>query len=522
MTIHRSQIFFYILLSLILGIFAGSFFVISKNAVLVVAIVCVLLIAVFYRRDSRLLNVKLALAAFLTLFFLAGVLRFNTVNSRTHNLQKFAEAQENVIDPQNRRPIKVTIHGYITSEPEISGDKQRIVFFAKQLRADPYLINLQEKVLVTTQLYPRYRYGDQLKIYGQIKKPENFNDFDYAAYLAKDGIQTTMFYPEITSLPNLVAEPLSKYERVKITVFKKIFAVKGVFEKSIARSVSEPNAAFVNGILLGSRSQIPQDLKDDFARTSTSHILAISGYNITMIGLIISWFFLLFMRRPTAFWFSLAGVALFTILTGAQASVIRAAIMGAIVLLARREGRLNDPRNAIVLAGAAMILINPLILRHDVGFQLSFAATFGLIYLAPVIEGYFQKLPKFFQLRETAIMTVSAQIFVLPLLLYYFKNLSLVSLPANLIILPTIPFAMALGFTVGLAGLIAPFLGQFVGYFAWLLTSLELGIIRLFAKPDWAAIPVELNWYAVIAVYILLVLFARKLKRARNGSRADS
>ena len=513
---HRSQIFFYILLSFILGIFAGSFFDISKNVVLIAAVVCALLIAVFYRRGSRLLNPRLAFVAFLTLFFLAGILRFNTVNSKTHNLQKFAEAQENVIDPQNRHPIKVAVYGYITSEPEVSGDKQRFVFFAKQLSADPYVITLDDKILVTTQLYPQYRYGDKLKIYGQVKKPENFSDFDYIAYLAKDNVFTTMFYPEITSSTYLVAEPLSRYEKAKISIFKKIFAVKNAFEKSIARSVSEPNAAFINGILLGSRSQIPQDIKDDFARTSTSHILAISGYNIAIVALIISWFFLLFFRRPTAFWFSLAGVALFTILTGAQASVVRAAIMGSIVLLARREGRLNDPRNAIVLAGAAMILINPLILRHDIGFQLSFAATMGLIYLAPAIEGYFQKLPSFFQLRETMIMTVSAQVFVLPLLIYYFQSFSIVSLPANLIILPTIPLAMILGFASGLAGLALPFLGQLIGYFAWFVTAIELGIIKLLAKPSWASLPIKLEWYWIVAAYGFLLALLVKSKKSKH------
>ena len=509
---HKSQIFFYILLSFILGVLAGSFFDISKNVVLIAAIICALAIVVFYRRGSRLLNPRFALAAFLALFFLAGVLRYNTVNSKTHNLQKFAEAQENVIDQQNRHPIRVAIYGYVAGEPETSGDKQRLVFLAKRMDAAPYLIELNERVLVTTQLYPRYKYGEQLKIYGQVKKPENYSDFDYVAYLAKDGIQTTMFYPEITTSPNLVVELLSKLESLKIMLFKKIFAVKNSFEGSIARSVSEPNAAFINGILLGSRSQIPQDIKDDFARTGTSHILAISGYNIAMIAVIISWFFLLFIRRPKAFWFSLAGVALFTILTGAQVSVVRAAIMGSIVLLARREGRLNDPRNAIILAGAAMILINPLILRHDVGFQLSFAATLGLIYLAPIGEGWFKKIPSFFQLRETMVMTVSAQIFVLPLLLYYFKNFSFVALPANLIILPTIPLAMILGFVMGLLGLIVPFLGQLVGYFAWFLTSLQLVIIKLFAKPGWATASVEIGWYSIVGAYVIFIWLVRKFK----------
>ena len=521
--LHRSQIFFYILLSFILGVFAASFLQPKigqsladstiRNAVLIAAAICALLIAVFYRRGSRLLNPRLALAAFLTLFFLAGILRFNTVNSRQHNLQKFAEAQEQVVDPQSKHPIKVTLYGYITSEPEISGNKQQFSFYAKQLSAPPYFINTDERVLITAGSYPRYQYGDHLKIYGQIKKPENFNDFDYRAYLAKDGVFTVMFYPEIKS----ASLKLPLYEKTKITLFRKIFAVKNAFERSIQRSVAEPNAAFIGGILLGSRSQIPQDIKDAFARTSTSHILAISGYNITMVALIISAFFLLFFRRPMAFWFSLAGVAVFTILTGAQASVVRAAIMGALVLTARREGRLNDPRNAIALAGAVMILINPTILRHDIGFQLSFAATLGLIYVAPIIEKYFTELTNIFDFRQTFVMTVSAQIFVLPLLLYYFKNLSLTSLPANLIILPTIPLAMLLGFFSGLAGMALPFLGQFVGYFAWFLTTVELGIVRMFAAPSWASISIGLSWYEVVAVYAFIVWALLKLSARKNG-----
>ncbi len=508
---HKSQFFFYILLSFICGVFASSFFSISQNAVLIAATICALLIAVFYRRGSRLLNVKFALAAFLTLFFLAGVLRYNTVASATHNLQKFAEAQAQVIDPQGKHPIKVTLTGYISDEPVVSGNKQQFVFYAKQLVALQYVIKTDEKTLVTTSLYPQYRYGDQLKIYGNIKMPENYNDFDYRAYLAKDAVFTVISYPKIESA-NFA---LSFYEKIKLAVYSKIFVVKGAFERSIERSVAEPNAAFIEGILLGSRSQIPQDIKDAFARTSTSHILAVSGYNITIVATIISSFFLLFLRRPTAFWFSIIGIILFTILTGAQASVVRAAIMGSLVLLAYREGRLTKPRNAIALVGAVMVLLNPAVLRYDVGFQLSFAATLGLIYVAPVLEKYFTKLPKLFDLRETLTMTLSAQIFVLPLLLYYFKNLSLTSLPANIIILPTIPLAMLLGFMTGITGMIAPFLGQLIGYLAWLLTTVELDIIKILAKPSWAAVSVGFTWYMVAIAYILMIVCLVKLSRKK-------
>lgn len=509
MKLYRSQILFCALLVFVGGIFAGSFFNISKTAVLVVATICILLIAVFYRRGSRLLNIKIAFAAFLTLFFLAGILRFNSVNSRRHTLSQIAQTSAELKD-QAKHKIKITIYGYINDEPVSKENKQQLVFLAKQLESSPYVIATDEQVLIIAGLFPEYHYGQQLKIYGELKIPENSSGFDYRSYLAKDNIFTIMSYPEISETADV---SVSFYEKLKIKVLAVIFKIKDAFEESINRSVAEPNAAFIGGILLGARSQIPQDLKDAFSRTSTSHILAVSGYNVTIIATVISWFFLFFFRRPTAFWFSVAGIALFTILTGAQASVIRAAVMGVLVLLAHRTGRLNSPRNAIVLAGAAMVMLNPQILRHDIGFQLSFAATLGLIYVSPVIEKYFAKLPDIFKARETMVMTISAQFFVLPLLLYYFQNLSLVSLPANIIVLPTIPLAMFLGFATGVAGLILPIFGQIVGYFAWLLTSIEIFIIRLLARPSWAAVSIGLKWYMVVVAYALIVWFLVWLKK---------
>ena len=519
---HRSQIFFFILLAFILGIFAGSFLNISKTVALMIAMVCAALIAIFYRRGSRMLNIPVALAAFFALFFVLGVLRFDVVNSRQQALTKIAEGQQNVVDPENRRPIKVAILGYIDDEPEQRGDKQRFAFRAKTLEAGPYLVLLHEKVMVTAQLYPEHGYGDWLRLYGQVKIPENFSeDFDYRKFLAKDDIFTTMFFPEISNLGvELLSKPgglrLSIPEKVKLKVYQGIFSFKKAFEKSLARSVDEPNASFLGGILLGSRSQIPDTTKEEFSRTGTTHILAISGYNITLIATLISSFFLWFFKRQTAFWFSLAGVVMFTILTGAQASVVRASIMGILVLLARREGRLNDPHNAILLAGALMILVHPKVLRYDIGFQLSFMATLGLIYVAPIFEQRVEKITNFFKFRENFVATISAQLAVLPLLAYHFKNLSLVSLPANVLILPLIPYSMLAGFISGILGIIVPFLGQLVGYFAWLLSSIQLWIISVFAKPDWAVVGIRFGWYLVLLAYAVFVWYLKKLSTEKS------
>ncbi len=509
---HRSLIFFYLLISFILGVFAGSFFNISQSLVLTLALISGILIVLFYRKGSKMLNVRIALIAFLTLFFVLGALRFNTISSRQNVLSKLPEASNQVIDPEGKHPIRVSIIGYIDSEPEINGNSQRLVLFAKWLEAGSQVIQADERVLVTTKLYPEYHYGQKLNIFGELKEPQNFDDFDYRSYLAKDKIFTTMGFPEIKE-ENF---KLSFFENLKTKIFGGIFYAKGLFQNSIRKTIPEPNAGFIEGILVGERSQIPENLKEAFSRTSTSHILAVSGYNITIIAMIISWFFLLFFRRPTAFWFSVIGVAIFTVLTGAQASVIRSAIMGILVLLAQKEGRLSDPRNAIALTAAVMIFINPRILRHDIGFQLSFAATLGLIYASPIIEKYFKRLPNIFSFRETLVATSSAQLLVLPLLLFYFNNLSLVSLPTNILILPIIPFAMLTGFISGLLGMVLPFLGQLVGYFAWLLTAFQIYIVKLFSVPSWAIFSVNFSWYSVAISYLAIIISLRKLNNANR------
>lgn len=512
---HRSQILLYLTLAFIVGVFAGSFFPISQKTVWIGSAVFAGLIAVFFRRDSKVLNPGIVFFAFLGLFLLFGVGRFNSFNPRQHILEKLAQASAELRNVSGENRFKVAIFGYLDEEPDIRGDSQRLVFKSKVLQSGKRFLPTDESVLVTTGLYPSYGYGQKLVISGELILPQNFSDdrdhnFDYVKYLAKDRIYTLMRYPDIAEAGGL---KLDFWERTKVSFYGKIFAVRRVFENSVKRSLAEPNAAFIGGILLGARSQIPEDLKAAFNRTGTTHILAISGYNITIIAGIISWILLAFLRRQTAFWFSVAGIVVFTILTGAQASVIRAAIMGGLLLYAQKEGRLYGAANGVVFAGAAMVLINPGILRFDIGFQLSFMATLGLIYLAPVLEEKFKTLagwlPEFFKIRENLTMSISAQIFVLPMILYYFKNLSLVSIPANILILPLIPATMLLGFVTGLAGMIFGPLGQIAGYFTWLLSSLELAVIKILGRPVFAAVTVKFPWYLVALAYgiILSVLW---------------
>ena len=506
---HKSQIFFYLLLSFLLGVSASSFLDIPKIFWLAALNFSFIFIIFFWpmRTSSRFAKIKIrkwkyVFYTFLVIFFLFGGLRTSYYKFSHSILSEFADKE---------LPLSVTLKGYINSEVESLGNRQQFIFLAKDFELPDIKTKISEKVLITAPPYPEYNYGDELEINGEIKLPKNFNDFDYKSFLGRDHIFTIMQFPAISESDIKI----NFSEKVKNIIFEKIFLVKKSFEESVQKSINEPGATLVNGVLLGTKKTIPEDIKEDFSKTGLSHILAISGYNITMVAMIISWLFLLFFSRRMSFWFSVVAILVFTVLTGALASVTRAAIMGLLVLLAKNSGRIYDSKNALILAAAIMIWFNPLSLRFDVGLQLSFLATIGILYVTPILEPYVQKFPKFFNLRETFLMTVSAQIMVLPLILFYFHNLSLISIPANLVILPLVPFIMLFGFLSGLGGLFSDFIGLGIGFIAWIAASFQLFLIKLFASVPFAVFKINLHLYGAIILYgaIFYTLYVLKNKK---------
>ena len=271
--------------------------------------------------------------------------------------------------------------------------------------------------------------------------------------------------------------------------YQNIYRVRDWFLVSVNRTVPQPVGVLIGGVLVGARSQLPKNIVEDFRRTGLSHITAISGYNISIISVALMNVLASLISRRRAFWLILGLLILFTILTGLQASVIRAAIMGLFALFAQYVGRVPTPLHALVIAAAVMVAFDPMILRFDIGFQLSILATLGLLVLSPKLEEKLPTLRSFGVFGETAIMTISAQLFVLPLLIYYFHSVSLISLPANIIILPLIPLFMLLGFLAGMTSWI-PVVGSVIGFLAWTLGKLILVIVHWFAALPWASISI--------------------------------
>ncbi|MBI4092303.1 MAG: ComEC/Rec2 family competence protein [Candidatus Kerfeldbacteria bacterium] len=276
--------------------------------------------------------------------------------------------------------------------------------------------------------------------------------------------------------PNVVVEALGQ--------------VRDWTTRQINRSLPQPEAPFLAGLLLGSREEIPPEVRNDFRITGTSHIVAVSGYNVTIvITMIAAALRTLPLPRVTRSILVFAGIIGFVILTGGSPSVVRAGIMGALVVLAREVGRLSDGVHGLIVASSAMVLVSPATLA-SIGFQLSVAATAGLMLFSERFEERLAFVPKVFGLRGSLASTLSAILVTQPLISLYFGQVSLVAPMTNLLVLPLIPLAMATGFSVAMTVGIVPVLGPLVGWIAWAPLTAIIGIVRLSASLPLAAVKI--------------------------------
>ncbi|OHA50140.1 MAG: hypothetical protein A2W59_02645 [Candidatus Terrybacteria bacterium RIFCSPHIGHO2_02_41_19] len=461
----RQKFLIIILSGFVAGVFISSFIDFGRAFALFFVFLGVILGAVHFFNRSKIFG----LVALLFLAVGLGQLRYgqSDLNGRQS-------------DWQNKTEQRGSFVGSVSDEPEQKENYNRLVLKEEKSGG---------KILVYLPAYPQYKYGDKLKINGILKKPEKFGDnFDPAknknssgvnwpAYLAKDDIYYEMFYPqtEFVSASN------------GFWLKEKLFALKANFLLAVANVVPEPHSAFLGGITIGAREGLPKDLEEKFRTTGVAHIVALSGYNITIVAETIMLFFG-FLPQYLAISGGVIGVILFAIMTGASATVLRASIMALLALTARATGRIYTVSWALFLAGFFMVLQNPKILRFDTSFQLSFLATLGLIYISPIIKNKLGFVTDKFNLREIFSATISAQIAVLPLLVYKTGLISLVGLPVNFLILPFIPLTMFLGFAVGIFGIFSHLISLPFAWTSYVLLQYELFIVDIFAKLPFSAV----------------------------------
>lgn len=256
----------------------------------------------------------------------------------------------------------------------------------------------------------------------------------------------------------------------KIDVFKN---QRMALDQRISQILPSPQAELLSGILLGQNKNLPGHFKLALRDTSTLHIVVASGQNLSMVaGFFLSLAGLI--KRRNAIILSLLAVIIYTLLTGLQVPILRAAVMFSFTALAEVFGRKKEGWRILIITAALMLLINPKWLT-DLSFELSFLATFGVVVVAPVLIKYLKVLPI---IGQDLAVTLGAQLMVIPIIIQNFHQLSLVSIVTNLFIGWTVPFSMILGvvmlivsfISTGLAWLISLAASAFLTYFIYIVS----------------------------------------------------
>lgn len=375
----------------------------------------------------------------------------------------------------------VAVNGEIVSEPDVREFNTKLIVSGDFLELDRSKIYIDEKILITVPTYPEFKTGQEIKIIGKIKLPENFQndngiEFDYINFLAKDRIYTTMYYPKI----ELIYDPPFNF-------YRSIFQIKQKFLEQTQKIIPSPESELLGGILLGVKRSLGKDLEENFRRVGLIHIIVLSGYNITIIATAIFKFFS-FLPKIFATTLGVISILIFAVMVGSGATVIRATIMTLLALAVQITGRNYDVNRALFLAGAIMIIQNPMILLYDPSFQLSFLATFGLINCSDFVKRFLKFVPEKFALREIGTATLATQITVLPLLIKMTGELSVIAPIVNVITLQIIPLTMLTGTIAGLISFISEPIGILVGFVPYVLLKYILFIVNLFAGLSFATV----------------------------------
>lgn len=330
---------------------------------------------------------------------------------------------------------EILIKGRISSEPLLQGNSQKFKV---------------SRFNIVTRAYPKYEYGKKVVIVGRLQR----------RLISKWYSQFRLMYPDI----KLVVADSKK--TISLSRFR-----QGI-ESRFNQVLPEPEASLLAGIVLGSKRGLPQDFYQALQKTGTLHIVVASGYNVTIIIATLVAYLAGLVKRQWAILIGLVTVGIYTLMAGAEPAIVRAAIMGSLVFGGQIIGRKTEGMRLLIAAIMVMLLVNPSIIM-DIGFQLSVAATFGLIVLGPKLEPI---LGRVWLIGKNLTETSSAQIMVWPIIWLYFGQMSPFSILVNSLILWLVPIIMALGAVLALTGI------QAVGWLAYVPLTIMVRVIEGFGR----------------------------------------
>ncbi len=416
------------------------------------------------------------------------------------------------------------VRGTVESAPEPAGAHTRLRFRVDGVDGGGWaavdaaaLVTLRESQrIVELRDRPYFRYGDRLLLEGELEAPQPFEDFDYPAYLARQGIRTVMLFPRAELIGEGEGSPF----------YRALHAVRWRLARSLAASVPEPQAAMGQALLLGMRDGLPDDLVEDFRATGTAHVLAISGLHVgVLLGIGMSAAAWLFGRRHRLYLVApFALVWMYALLAGGSPSVIRAATMGSVFLAARVLGRPGTVMPALGLAAAVMVALSPGVL-WSVSFQLSFAAVAGIALLRPRLGEWTlggrdergESGGALAWLADAVAVSVAATLATLPLIAFYFERVSLVGILATPLVLPALPLALVLYAMTAAVGLVVALPAQVVGLLSWVVGGYVSLVVGLFARLPAASVEVgRVAPYLVWGYYGVLTLLVSRRALGRT------
>ncbi|MDD5760446.1 MAG: ComEC/Rec2 family competence protein [Candidatus Pacebacteria bacterium] len=396
------------------------------------------------------------------------------------------------VDKLNKSAIKeakqVEMEASIISEPVLKTNYQKI---------------LVPNIVIYTERFPVYQYGDKLKIKGKLEPLKEF--YSYNSII----VSGRMSYPKI----ELVSSSDSKFSFQKTAL-----SFKNKITHLLQRIIPEPQASLLNSILLGGKHNLTASLEEEIRKSGLSHIIVVSGLHLSIITQMLSNLLGVFcLGNLLNFIISCLFLLGFSLMVGFNSSIIRAAIMAFLLVLSRLNFRLYNPLNALFLAALVMVWFNPLVLFLDLGFQLSFLATTGILLFYPLWNQSHFWQQSFFNnrgakiIKETTLSCFSAMVLVVPWVMFKTQSISLVAPLTNILVVPLVSLIIAGGFITALFAFIIYPLGLFFGFWLNLIMTYLLKIISYCAKLPFAElyIPYSLRWL-IVPYYIFLFLYLRK------------
>lgn len=486
--------FVFVVCSFVLGIGLRSLYEFSISVV-VWLMVLGFVLSILWRRKSKAFSSPFLLVSSVCFVALAlGIFR-----------AEIASWQFGVSSLDTEVGKSVELTGIVSVEPDY---REKTVHL--------YIETKTDKVLVTTDRLSSVDYGDKVSVTGKLERPEVFTTdlgrtFDYPKYLQAKGVEYKISFAEVNIVESGFGNPIVYF----------LLQTKKNFIKSIQSIIPSPSVGLGEGLLLGVKSSLGEDIETDFRKTGIIHIVVLSGYNVMLVVTFILFCFSFLLPLKWRIVAGIISIVCFALIVGLSATVVRASIMAVLVLLAQYLGRQYSVMRALLLAGVVMLLINPYLLLYDIGFQLSFMATLGLILIVPKFESRGVEGKGLFGVKEFFLATCATQIAVLPLLLYHIGEVSLIAVVVNVLVLPVVPIAMLLTFMTGILGLVSVTLASAVGYLTMLSLDYILWIAHVFADIPFASVTVpEFSALAVIVLYGGMIFLYLYLNRINNRESA--